>query len=285
MPAIDHSGTRIAWREAGLRRDGRAAPCIGEFEWPMALAHGDPGRRLPRRGARSHGYGDRALVRRGILYPCRRSGARGVGHSRGAGPVHHRRPFLWRRGCPALGLAAARKRCGASMLIEPVAFHLLCEQTPHRGEPPAFARGEKCRLAGIAKATANGDYRGAMAQFRRLLERHGRLEAARSDAAGRPRPADAQDRSRFLGGDDGGRRRRADYTGSSRADADPARICSPAPARRIAEIIAGNLPRSPAADHRGRRPHAAPDPPPMPSIGRSSSISPAAVAGRRPAAA
>ncbi len=240
MPATDHNGTRIAWRDTGCGETvaliHASASSSGQWRSLTAMLAGDCRVVAPdlygygESGAWS-GAGPFALAHEAALVEATLpAGALHiVGHSYG--------------GAVALRLALQRpERVRSLVLIEPVAFHLLNEQAPHEGRRQLL-RELRNVASRIAKATANGNYRSAMARFVDYWNGTGawkRLDPMLQADLARRVPKIALD---FW----------AAMTEPT-APSDYRRIkaptlvlrgsASPAPARRIAEIVAGNLPRS-----------------------------------------
>ncbi len=95
------------------------------------------------------------------------------------------------------------ERLRSLVLIEPVAFHLLRDESPDPANRRLFGEVMEIGGPGVAGPRPSGDYRRAMARFVDYWNGEGAWLRAKPDAAGRARPADAEGRSRFLGDDDG----------------------------------------------------------------------------------
>ena len=162
MPATDHNGTRIAWRDTGCGETvalvHASASSSGQWRSLTAVLAGDCrvvapdlygyGETGAWSGARRFALADEAALVEAAL-PA--GAVHIVGHSYG--------------GAVALRFALQQpERVRSLVLIEPVAFHLLREQAPHE-ESRRLLRGLRAVASQIAKATANGNYRGAMARF------------------------------------------------------------------------------------------------------------------------
>ena len=240
MPAIDHNATRIAWRDTGCGETvlllHSSASSSAQWRALTSMLAGDCRVVAPD----LYGYGetgywsgpgpfalaDEAALAEAIL-PA--GPLHIVGHSYG--------------GAVALRLALRQPgRVKSLALIEPVAFHLLCDRAPQE-ESRRYLREVRGVASLIVKATANGNYRGAMARFVDYWNGAGawkRLDTAVQADLARRVPKIALD---FW----------ATMTEPA-APLDYRRIkapalvlrgsASPAPVRRLAEIVAGCLPDS-----------------------------------------
>lgn len=240
MPATDHNGTRIAWRDTGCGETvaliHASASSSGQWRSLAAVLAGDCrvvapdlygyGETGAWSGARRFALADEAALVEAAL-PA--GAVHIVGHSYG--------------GAVALRFALQQpERVRSLVLIEPVAFHLLREQAPHE-ESRRLLRGLRTVASQIAKATANGNYRGAMARFVDYWNGTGawkRLDPLLQADLARRVPKIALDFWAAMTEPTAP----ADY----RRIKAPALVlrgsASPAPARRIAEIVARNLPRA-----------------------------------------
>jgi pimeloyl-ACP methyl ester carboxylesterase len=240
MPAIDHNGTRIAWRDTGCGETvaliHASASSSGQWRSLTAMLAGDCrvvapdlygyGESGTWSGAGPFALADEAALVQAAL-PA--GAVHIVGHSYG--------------GAVALRLALQQpRRVRSLVLIEPVAFHLLNEQAAHE-ERRQLLRELRNVASRIAKATANGNYRGAMARFVDYWNGAGAWKGLdpllQADLALRV-PKIALDFWAAM----------TEPTAPSdyRRIKAPALVlrgsASPAPARRIAEFVARNLPRS-----------------------------------------
>jgi pimeloyl-ACP methyl ester carboxylesterase len=242
MPAIERGGTKIAWREAGR---GETVVLLhssasSSAQWrslmeilgtsyhvvaPDLHGYGDSG---PWSGAGPFALADEVALVESVL-------------PGGAGPLH----LIGHSYGGAVALHFALRyptRLRSLTLIEPVAFHLLCGQAPLE-ESRRLLREVRSVASLISEATANGDYRGAMAQFVDYWNGTGawkRLDPLLQSDLARRIPKIALDFRATL--------MEPSAPAAYRNVFVPALILrgsgSPAPARRLAEVIAETLPQS-----------------------------------------
>jgi pimeloyl-ACP methyl ester carboxylesterase len=162
MPATDHNATRVAWRDTGCGETVLLlhSSASSSAQWrsltamlaaecrivaPDLYGYGETGSWS---GPGPFALADEAALVEAIL-PA--APFHIVAHSYG--------------GAVALRLALRQPdRVRSLVLIEPVAFHLLCDQAPQE-ESRRYLREVRGIASLITKATANGNYRGAMARF------------------------------------------------------------------------------------------------------------------------
>jgi pimeloyl-ACP methyl ester carboxylesterase len=240
MPSLEHNGARVAYVQAG---SGDTALLLhssasSSAQW-RALAEGlkagcrvlapdlyGYGETDPWPGAGPLSLADEAALAGSVLQPGD-DPIHLVGHSYG--------------GAVALRLALEHpERLRSLVLIEPVAFHLL------RGAPPnSMDRrlwGEVMAIAArVRRATANGDYRGAMARFVDYWNGAGawaRLSPETQAALSRRTPKLGLDFWATMAE----ATPRADYGRVAVPVLILSGTLSPRPTRRIAELLAGTLP-------------------------------------------